>query len=172
METQMNKKKIISIGVLVIGIVSIIIVVSLILSRKGPSIIVRKPLNEKVNLEEVLKSVEEVDSDIENEDIAKGVDEIDFNEYNVLEKKALVYTTDENVNEIWMIKLGNYNQQEDVCRILGQRVQKLKSAFENNEAQLKILNEAIIKQEEGIVIMIISPDAKEVEEKIAKSMQI
>ena len=86
----MNKKKIISIGVLVIGIVSIIIVVSLILSRKGPSIIVRKPLNEKVNLEEVLKSVEEVDSDIENEDIAKGVDEIDFNEYNVLEKKALV----------------------------------------------------------------------------------
>ena len=167
----MNKKKIISIGVLVIGIVSIIIVVSLILSRKGPSIIVRKPLNEKVNLEEVLKSVEEVDSDIENEDIAKGVDEIDFNEYNVLEKKALVYTTDENVNEIWMIKLESYNQQEDVCRILGQRVQKLKSAFENNEAQLKILNEAIIKQEEGIVIMIISPDAKEVEEKIAKAMQ-
>ena len=171
METQMNKKKIISIGVLVIGIVSIIIVVSLILSRKGPSIIVRKPLNEKVNLEEVLKSVEEVDSDIENEDIAKGVDEIDFNEYNVLEKKALVYTTDENVNEIWMIKLESYNQQEDVCRILGQRVQKLKSAFENNEAELKILNEAIIKQEEGIVIMIISPDAKEVEEKIAKAMQ-
>ncbi len=167
----MNKKKIISIGVLVIGIVSIIIVVSLILSRKGPSIIVRKPLNEKVNLEEVLKSVEEVDSDIENEDIAKGVDEIDFNEYNVLEKKALVYTTDENVNEIWMIKLESYNQQEDVCRILGQRVQKLKSAFENNEAELKILNEAIIKQEEGIVIMIISPDAKEVEEKIAKAMQ-
>ena len=166
----MNKKKIISIGVLVIGIVSIIIVVSLILSRKGPSIIVRKPLNEKVNLEEVLKSVEEVDSDIENEDIAKGVDEIDFNEYNVLEKKALVYTTDENVNEIWMIKLESYNQQEDVCRILGQRVQKLKSAFENNEAELKILNEAIIKQEE-IVIMIISPDAKEVEEKIAKAMQ-
>lgn len=167
----MNKKKIISIGVLVIGIVSIIIVVSLILSRKGPSIIVRKPLNEKVNLEEVLKSVEEVDSNIENEDIAKGVDEIDFNEYNVLEKKALVYTTDENVNEIWMIKLESYNQQEDVCRILGQRVQKLKSAFENNEAELKILNEAIIKQEEGIVIMIISPDAKEVEEKIAKAMQ-
>ena len=167
----MNKKKIISIGVLVIGIVSIIIVVSLILSRKGPSIIVRKPLNEKVNLEEVLKSVEEVASDIENEDIAKGVDEIDFNEYNVLEKKALVYTTDENVNEIWMIKLESYNQQEDVCRILGQRVQKLKSAFENNEAELKILNEAIIKQEEGIVIMIISPDAKEVEEKIAKAMQ-
>ena len=169
---QMNKKKIISIGVLVIGIVSIIIVVSLILSRKGPSIIVRKPLNEKVNLEEVLKSIEKVDSDVANEDIAKGVEEIDFNEYNALEKKALVYTTDENVNEIWMIKLESYNQQEDVCRILGQRVQKLKSAFENNEAELKILNEAIIKQEEGIVIMIISPDAKEVEEKIAKSMQI
>lgn len=168
----MNKKKIISIGVLVIGIVSVIIVVSLILNKKGPSIIVSKPLNEKVNLEEVLKSVEEIDSDIENEDIAKGVEEIDFNEYKALEKKALVYTTDENVNEIWMIKLGNYNQQEDVCRILGQRVQKLKSAFENNEAQLKILNEAIIKQEEGIVIMIISPDAKEVEEKIAKAMQV
>ena len=169
---QMNKKKIISIGVLVIGIASVIIVVSLILNKKGPSIIVSKPLNEKVNLEEVLKSIEKVDSDVANEDIAKGVEEIDFNEYNALEKKALVYTTDENVNEIWMIKLGNYNQQEDVCRILGQRVQKLKSAFENNEAQLKILNEAIIKQEEGIVIMIISPDAKEVEEKIAKSMQI
>lgn len=172
METQTNKKKIISVGVLVIGIVSVIIVVSLILNRKGPSIIVRKPLNEKVNLEEVLKNVEETDSDVENEDIAKGVDEIDFNEYNVLEKKALVYTTDENVNEIWMIKLGSYNQQEDVCRMLGQRVRKLKSAFENNEAQLKILNEAIIKQEEGIVIMIISPDAKEIEEKIAKAMQI
>lgn len=87
METQTNKKKIISVGVLVIGIVSVIIVVSLILNRKGPSIIVRKPLNEKVNLEEVLKNVEETDSDVENEDIAKGVDEIDFNEYNVLEKR-------------------------------------------------------------------------------------
>ena len=38
--------------------------------------------------------------------------------------------------------------------------------------RLDFLNEAIIKQEEGIVIMIISPDAKEVEEKIAKAMQV
>lgn len=97
-------------------------------------------------------------------------DEIDFGKYKALEKKAIVNTTDDNVNEVWMIKLGDSNQQEDVCRILGRRIQKLKNAFRDDELQTRILNDAVIKQEDGIVIMIVSSNKNEIEKTIGNLM--
>lgn len=164
----MDKKKLFSICILAIGIVSVIVVAVIMLNKNTPAPIIKsKPLNEKVNLERVFQAIREEN---QSEEQVKGADELEFNQYEALEKKAIIYTNDESVDEVWMIKLGSYEQQEDVCRILGTRVQKLKNAFENDVTQMKIVNSAIIKQEDGIVIMIISPDAKEIEEKIAQAM--
>lgn len=164
----MDKKKLFSICILAIGIISVIVVAVIMLNKNTPTPIIKsKPLNARVNLEQVFQAISEEN---QSEEQAKGADELEFNQYEVLEKKAIINTNDESVDEVWMIKLGSYEQQEDVCRILGTRVQKLKGAFENNIAQMKIVNSAIIKQEDGIVIMIISPDAKEIEEKIAQAM--
>lgn len=164
----MDKKKLFSICILAIGIISVIVVAVIMLNKNTPTPIIKsKPLNERVNLEQVFQAISEEN---QSEEQVKSADELEFDQYEALEKKAIINTNDESVDEVWMIKLGSYEQQEDVCRILGTRVQKLKSAFENNVAQMKIVNSAIIKQEDGIVIMIISPDAKEIEEKIAQAM--
>ena len=170
----MDKKKIISISILAIGIISIIVVAIIMLNKGKTPIVVSKPLNETTSLEEVFKKIKEIEEiKVDNEEVTtneKAEDEIDFKEYSVLEKKAIVYTTDESVNEVWMIKLGSYDQQEDVCRILGNRVKKLKNAFNDNAEQEAVIKEAVIKQEDGIVIMIISPYVKIIEETIAKEM--
>lgn len=152
----------------------------------------------KVNLEEVFKELEKIEgigdgempaeendlsgeamdneeSNIENPDDEQEEiipeEEIDFGRFEGLEKKAIVKTTDDQVNEIWMIKLGNIKQQEDVCRILGNRIQKLKNAFEDDAVQTNILKRAVIKQEDGVIIMIASPQDDEVEKTIAKVMK-
>jgi len=156
------------------------------------------PINTQIDLEEIFREIDKIagignrneiyemnisgnnTSDIENkigiEDKdfqskqSNPEDEIDFGKYEGLEMKAIVNTTDNEVNEVWMIKLGNINQQEDVCRILGRRIQKLKNAFREDEAQTRILNEAVIKQEDGIVIMIISPNDNDIEKTIGNIM--
>lgn len=169
----MNKKKIILISALVILIIVVIIVIS-ILNPSSNTIVMSKPINEKLSLENVFEKLNQLeDFEFEYEENLKEnpEKEIDFKEYDVLEKKAIVQTNDEVVNETWMIKLGSYEQQEEVCRILGNRIQKLKNAFSDNPAQLAIIEKAIIKQEDGVVIMIISKDAKTIEEAIAKEMK-
>ena len=170
----MEKRKIAQISIIIIGII-IIAAVSIILitsNKEKTPIVVSKPINETVNLEKVFDKIETLEGmDVEIvEENRKDETEIDFKEYDVLEKKAIIYTTDEAVNEVWMVKLGDYNQQEDVCRIFGNRVQKLKSAFEGNDEQISILQNAVIKQENGIVVMILSPYAKTIEETIANEM--
>ena len=127
----------------------------------------RRPENaeEKYGLEQ-----SNPEDETENLKQSNPEDEIDFGKYKALEKKAIVNTTDDNVNEVWMIKLGDSNQQEDVCRILGRRIQKLKNAFRDDELQTRILNDAVIKQEDGIVIMIVSSNKNEIEKTIGNLM--
>ena len=62
-------------------------------------------------------------------------------------------------------------KHNEVSRIFGNRIQKLRNAFEGNEVQLAILNKAIIKQEGAIIIMIAGSEAKTVEETIANAMK-
>lgn len=183
----MDKKKIIQKSLLGFCIVLVVIILVIIATKTDNDTvkIESKPINTRVNLETVFKAIEQIEG-FENyeemmsgeivEDIsgeAKWADEeeIDFGAYGVLEKKAKVNTTEEFVNEVWMIKLGKYEQQEAVCRLLGTRLQKLKAAFAEDEQQSKILQSAVIKQEDGIVIMIISPNVEELEETIAKEME-
>lgn len=177
----MNKKKIILISILAIVIIGIVALISM-LNNSQNKIVISKPINEKVSLENVFQKLgeleePEISGDTENEQIQKEPlkenpeEEIDFAKYNVLEKKAIVKTNDQIVDEVWMIKLGSYDQQEEVCKILGNRVQKLKNAFANNPTQLANLENAVIKQEDGIIIMIISENVKTLEETIAKEMK-
>ena len=169
----MDKKKLVIKIFLIIFIIALIIGVILILTNKkdDPTNVISKPLNEDIKLENVLDKIEQIKEIEDTSDYIKESEEIDFKKYNVLEKGAIVNTTDEEINEVWLIKLGSLQQQEEVCRILGTRVQKLKNAFENNKEQMTILNNAVIKQEDGIIIMILSSDAKQIEETIANEMK-
>ncbi len=129
--------------------------------------------NEMNNLNEdelpnIIESGEKKENIENQEKIAE--EEIDLGKYNVLEKKAIVKTNDDYINEVWMIKLGDYSQQEEVCRLLGNRIRKLKQGFSDNEEQMQILEQAVIKQEDGIIIMVISPKADEVAKTIEKEM--
>ena len=145
------------------------------------------PVNKSVDIAKVFEAIEKIEG-FEKEDFSGEIHEepnedepvkkeilneanIDFGKYNVLEKKAIVKTTDEYVNEVWIIKLGDIKQQEDVVRILGNRLQKLKNAFAGDRYQTAVLNNAIIKQEDGIVVMIISPNDDEIEKTIAEVME-
>ena len=191
----MDKKKVILKCLLIVCVVLVVAAVVFFCMRNGDNGEVKvssKPINETVNLEEVFEKIKQIDGMMPIDEMHSGEEleggpeeenridenkktwadeeEIDFGKYSVLEKKALVNTTDDTVNEVWMIKLGNYNQQEEVCRILGTRVNKLKTGFKDDALQSGILKDAVIKQEDGIVIMIISPEAREIEETSAKAM--
>ena len=98
-------------------------------------------------------------------------DEIDFGEFNNLERKSIVGTTDKMVHEVWLIKLTNIQQQESVARILANRVLKLKQAFQGQPEQLAIIQDAVIKQEDGIMVMIIAEDHNAIEKIVAEEMQ-
>lgn len=174
----MDRKKLIIIIILIVFILAIIIASILLLKdREEPTKVISEPLNENVILSDVFNKLEK----LQNEEISgemldikedkNSEEEIDFKKYEVLEKKAIVNTTEQQVDEIWMIKLGDMGQQEEVCRILGNRVQKLKNTFKDDKEQMAILENAVIKQEDGIVIMIISKDLEKIEKTISEEMK-
>lgn len=167
----MDKKKIFSIVGLSLVLVIVIVILIVILGKTPQSIIVTKPLNENVVLENVFESINELEDSGFSGEAVDFLDEIDFKEYTSLEKMAYGTTNDVYINEVWLVKLGAYEQQEEVCRIFGNRIQKLKNAFKDDLEQMSIINNAIVKQEDGIVIVIISKDAEEIEETISKEMK-
>lgn len=188
----MDKKKILKIGIIALGIILLIALCVWLISKKdnNEEVIKAEPLNQKVNLEQVFAEIEKIEGMevyedieepeenemIENTENSSKIeiipeDEIDFGKYNVLERKAIVHTTDNEVNEVWMVKLSDYSQQEDIMRIFGNRIQKLRKGFEESGDKLGIVNNAVIKQEDGIVIMIASTNADEIEKTIASEME-
>lgn len=198
---KMEKKNVLKVILIAFVALVIVVVLVCLLRRNTiytPDKINSKPINDKVNLELVFDELEKISGletyestqapeNIDNPEASGEVqieapetndrqqippeEAIDFRAYKVLEKKAIVNTTDEYVNEVWMIKLGDYHQQEDIARLLGTRIDKLRNAFQGNETQLNIINQAKIKQEGAIVIMIISPEARIIEETIANAMK-
>lgn len=194
-EEKMDMKKRAMIAVIVVGIIAVLCIVMFGRGNENgvtpnpDEKVDNTPINKTVDLSSVFEEIEKIEGmkketvegvsgeePIENPEEPnkkeiKDEENIDFGNYNVLEKKAIVKTTDEYVNEVWMIKLGNINQQEHVARLLGNRVQKLRNAFAEDAMQTAIINKAIIKQENGIVIMIISPNEKEIEKAIAEAMK-
>lgn len=167
----MEKKKILKLGILILAMI-LIATLGIFLNReKDVQEVVVEPLNTKVNLNQVFEEIVQLEEAQlwENEEIIDE-NEIDFGKYNLLERKAIVNTTDDCVSEVWMVKLGDYDQQEDIMRIFGNRIQKLRSAFEENGEVLNVINNAIIKQEDGIVIMIVSEKLDVIEKSIAESM--
>ena len=181
-----------AIGIIVVAVISFILL--LVFKGNGtlPSFVPKGPLNNEVNLNIVLsdledkirgeqpeQEIEEPNPDEENfienpedEEPEEVLDEsiLDFNEYSYLERKALVLTKDSQVNEVWLVKLTDYNEQEAVARILGNRIRKLKNAFQENPEQLKIIEDAVVKQEEGIMIAIISPHSRNIEKALASEI--
>lgn len=191
------KKKNLLIAILIILVLILLLLVIRRCAKQNPAL-PQKPLNETVDLNAVFSQIEnameeenqeeapleeamdnEIDSEIEAEDTAKQAttktwpdeEEIDFGDFNFLTKKAIVHTTDDKVNEVWMVKLTSLDQQEALARIFRGRTERLKEAFHDNEEQLAVISNAVIKQEDGIMIAIISPSVNKIEKTIADSMK-
>ena len=176
----------IAIGIIVVAIV--VFVLLWIFKGGGRTIIPPKPLNPTVNLSAILGDMQDIiRGDTYNQitpegEAVEGMEEMkktptaldetimDFGEYSYLEKKAVVYTNDESINEVWLVKLTTYEEQEAVARLFGNRIMKLRNAFQENAEQMQIISDAVIKQEDGMVIAIISPNRQAIEKAIDNAM--
>lgn len=140
-------------------------------------------INQSSEFDNVFKEIAQIDgmevkkdslqSEVDVDDIIQSrndANKLDFSKYNVPYKKAIVNTSEESVNEVWLIKLGDVNQRESVARVLGNRLQELRDKFAKDVTQTAILERAIIKQENDVVMMIISPNENEIAKIIAETM--
>ena len=180
-----EKKNILIIAVMILGVA---LCLWLIGSRDvSETFVSAKAINQKVNLDDVFAEIDKIyfgDNESINQDAEVGEiqneeiipidapeDEIDFGKYESLERRAIVNTNNNKIDEVWMIKLSELEQQEDIFRIFGNRIQKLKNGSEENEERAIVLSNAVIKQEDGIVIMIASDKVIELEKTIAREME-
>ena len=91
-----------------------------------------------------------------------------FGKYKGLQKVAASETSDKEINEIIMVKLGDMEQSTDILLKFVDRLTKLKDEYAQNEDIQKILNSQeslVMKQQAGIAVMIISPKAADIEAK-------
>ena len=153
----MEKKKTVWLWVILIIVVVVLIGILVWRGKGKESIFVtpKKPINTTMNLATVLEDIQaeitgeanqkeelqdewseenELEEPLPEEEPPKAEDEtiLDFGEYEYLEKKAIVYTTQESINEVWLVKLTSYDEQEAIARLFGNRIRKLKSAFQGD----------------------------------------
>lgn len=132
-----------------------------------------KVLNEKYNLENSINDIKE----ITGEETKILTEEEISQKYNLtgienLETKVLVNTSENNYEEIAIIKLTNSEQQFTVQKMMFDRYQQLKEEYIENEAIYKILDNMDnfkIKVQDGVGIFIISSNAEELMKKFDKA---
>lgn len=127
-----------------------------------------KPINTAIELKDILQ-------DVKNDSIGKLVpiedskanEMLNLRNYVGLEKMVAQYVSDNEFSEIWLLKISEESQVLDLFRIFNERIETLKEEYKNDEVISSIIkNEKniIIKQQYGIVIMIISNEAENIEQ--------
>lgn len=127
-------------------------------------------INKHIILGDILQNVKE-----ENINQLLGIDDskanelIDLEGYKGLEKKVAKYEDNNEYTEIWLLKISERSQPIKIFRKFNERIESLRYEYKNNSRISKILNNEdniIMKQQNGIVIIIISNEAKEIEKSI------
>lgn len=95
-----------------------------------------------------------------------------FEKYKGLQKYAASEVSDKTINEVIMVKLGDIDTQStDMLLKFVNRLTDLKNEYADNEDIQKILNSQeslVIKQQAGVAVMIISPEASKMEAEFDK----
>ncbi len=95
-----------------------------------------------------------------------------FGELDKLEKEIRSDITEEDIKEIAIVKLENSDQSIPLFQVMTSRLMALKEQYKGNDKITKVLNSSdcyVLKQQGGVLISIISKDAKTIEEKIQES---
>ena len=129
-----------------------------------------EPINKTIKLGKLMQDVKDqnIDKLIGIED-SKANELLNLREYVGLEKMVAQYVDNENFTEIWLFKISKEAESIDLFRIFNSRIDALKNQYKNNETINSILaNEQniVIKQQNGIVIIIVSNEAESIEKVI------
>ena len=90
-------------------------------------------------------------------------------EYKGLEKRVAIYESDTEYTEIWLFKISSEPQALDIFRMFNDRIEDLRKIYATKTAISLIVNNEkniSMKQQNGIVIIIVSNDAENVEKAI------
>lgn len=131
-----------------------------------------KPINQNMELGDVLQDVKESSvnklTGISNEEANEL---INLGEYEGLEKRVAKYEDEENFTEVWLFKISEQNQASKIFRKFNNRINELRFQYEDNPQISAILNDEkniVMKQQQGIAIIIISNNIEEVEKAVDK----
>lgn len=129
-----------------------------------------EPINETLSLGSIMQSVQEnvVENLVAVEDeVANEL--LNLREYVGVEKMVARYVSNEEFTEIWLLKVSEEGQAPILFRIFNERINNLKTEYQGNENITRILNDynnIRIKQQSGIVVIIVSNDAENIEKTI------
>lgn len=137
--------------------------------------ITTEPLNREFKIDETLANIIKVsgldESSKMSEDKVKS--EYDFGQYEGLQKEVRSQITEDSITEIAIVKIGENEQTQDLFQIVFKRIAQLQQKYAENDKINSILNNGdniVIKQQGGVLIVIIAENAKEIEQKIDEQM--
>lgn len=129
-----------------------------------------EPINKEMNLGDLLQNVKSGEvaelKPVKNE----TADELlDLKEYKGLEKRVAIYESDTEYTEIWLFKISSEPQALDIFRMFNDRIEDLRKIYATKITISPIVNNEkniSMKQQNGIVIIIVSNDVENVEKAI------
>ena len=131
-----------------------------------------EPINKNMELGNVLQDVKE---DSVNQLTGLSDEEanqlIDLGEYAGLEKKVAKYEDEDEFTEVWLFKISEQSQATKIFRKFNHRINELRYQYEENPQISEILNNEkniVMKQQQGIAIIIISDNVEKVEKAVDK----
>lgn len=129
-------------------------------------VILEKPINETYEIANTLTKFQELLGENSKILTKEEIDEKYQNDtLKELEKQTIVYSDEENYEEITIVKLSDINQYFEIQQAMTERYESLKKEFAENEKILDILKETEnlkIKIQDNVAIFIVSTRADEI----------
>ena len=138
--------------------------------------VVAEPLNADFAESEVANTMKALNAETTYKQFSEAEieEKYEFGKYKNLEKIVVSEETDTSISEIVIVKLGDMEQSTDILMKFVDRLNDLKAKFAENKEVLDMLNTQdsfIIKQQAGVAVMILGPNAKAMEAEFDKAFQ-
>lgn len=138
--------------------------------------VVADPLNADFAESEVANTMKALNAETTYKQLSEAEieEKYEFGKYKNLEKIVVSEETDTSISEIVIVKLGDMEQSTDILMKFVDRLNDLKAKYAENKEVLDMLNTQdsfIIKQQAGVAVMILGPNAKAMEAEFDKAFQ-
>ena len=138
--------------------------------------VVAEPLNADFAESEVANTMKALNAETTYKQLSEAEieEKYEFGKYKNLEKIVVSEETDTSISEIVIVKLGDMEQSTDILMKFVDRLNDLKAKYAENKEVLDMLNTQdsfIIKQQAGVAVMILGPNAKAMEAEFDKAFQ-